>query len=91
MARTSDIDRMGNAAKARFGDAVDQVAGVANDAADAVRERSSRLVDEAQAYYEEFDGGAAIDRLRGVISEYPVCALLAAAGAGYLLARWLHE
>jgi hypothetical protein len=91
MARTSDMDRIGDTVKTQFGEAVDHVTTAASEATDALRERSSRLVGSAQELYEEFDSEAVAAKLRGAVSDYPLVALLVAAGAGYLLARMLHD
>jgi hypothetical protein len=85
------MDRVTDKVKTQFGDAVDQVTSAASEATDALRERSSRLVGSAQELYEDFDSEALANRLRGTVSDYPLVSLLVAAGAGYLLARMLHD
>jgi ElaB/YqjD/DUF883 family membrane-anchored ribosome-binding protein len=106
MPDTSDLRRTGETVKARVSeavgtasetvksrvnDAVDQASRVAADATDTVRQQGARLAENAQEFYDDIEGDTAGDKLRTLITDYPVAALLVAGAAGYLIGRALHD
>jgi hypothetical protein len=92
--KTRVTDAVGQASetvKARVGDTVDQVTRSAADATDAVRQHGARFAENAQEFYDDIDGDTAGEKLRSLIADYPVAALLIAGAAGYLIGRALHD
>src|SRR5258706_12621675 len=102
MPGTSDLRRTAESGKARVADAsetvkaqvagaADQVSRAAADATDTVRQQGARLAENAQDFYDDIEGDTAGDKLRTLITDYPVAALLVAGAAGYLIGRALHD
>jgi hypothetical protein len=91
-ARVSDVvGQASDTVKARVNDTVDQVSRSAADATDAMRQQGARLAENAQGFYDDIEGDTAGEKLRSLIADYPVAALLIAGAAGYLIARTLHD
>jgi hypothetical protein len=88
---TDAVGQASDTVKARVGDTVDQVTRSAADATDAVRQQGARLAENAQEFYDDIEGDTAGEKLRSLIADYPVAALLIAGAAGYLIGRALHD
>src|SRR4051812_1745562 len=86
--RVADV---GETVKAQVAGAADQVTRAAAGATDQVREQGARLAENAQEFYDDLAGDTAGDKLRSLITDYPVAALLVAGAAGYLIGRALHD
>jgi hypothetical protein len=102
MPDTSELRRTAESVKARVADAgdtvrahvndtVDQVSRAAADATDAMRQHGARMAENAQAFYDDIEGDTPGDKLRSLVADYPVAALLIAGAAGYLIGRVLHD
>ena len=91
-ARVSDaVGSASDTVKARVSDTVDQVSRSAADATDAMRQHGARQAESAQEFYDDIEGDNPGDKLRSLIADYPVAALLIAGAAGYLIGRTLSD
>jgi hypothetical protein len=91
-ARVSEaVGAAGETVKSRVNDAVDQASRVAADATDSVRQQGAQIAGRAQEFYDEIEGDTPGDKLRSLVTDYPVASLLIAVAAGYLVGRALHD